>query len=284
MIMAASPISGLLPVLQDCSSLVLGDFDTVIHAPGFEDRTMAIVDSVVCRGSARGILLDYRPVNSNNRLSDVRAGLNSSGCEVGERDILSYHRFEPDDFEARLEKRLVDQRTRRAVIDIFSMSKLAIMLVLNVCRRLNLQVEVFYTKAESYAPTPEAFESARINNEIHQPTLQVFTGVHGVVRVDSLASVAMQGQPTAALVYMSCNDALTQVLLNSVYPGRLILINGRPPLQRWREAATAWIHEQVRREWEGDNPLGEDPGHSPALPTRVVSTLDYRQTVLLLVL
>jgi hypothetical protein len=282
MTMADFTISEFLPFAQACNSLALGDFDTVIHAPGFEDRTMAIVDTVTCQGTVRGILLDYRPVNSNNRLADVRTGLTSIGCEIDDQDVLTYHRFEPDDFESRLERRLVGHLARRAVIDISSMSKLAIMLVLNVCRRLNLQVEVFYAEAESYAPSRDAFEHARRNDEIHQPTLQVFTGVHGVVRVDSLSSVAMQGQPTAALVFMSFNDALTQVLLNSVYPGRLLLINGRPPLQLWREAATAWIHEQVRREWEDDNPLAEGIGHSPGLPMRVASTLDYRQTVLLL--
>src|SRR5262249_49942288 len=157
-----------------------------------------------------------------------------------------------------------------------SMSKLAIMLVLKVCRTLDLEVCVLYTEAQSYAPSKEKFDSAKENRKIHQPTLQVFTGVHGVVRVDSLASVAMQGQPTAALVFMSFNDALTQVLLNTVYPSRLFLINGRPPLYRWREQATAWIHDQVRREWEEDNPVDPNASDGVPLPQRVVSTLYYQ--------
>lgn len=276
-------ISGMLPPLQKWTPLVLGVGDCLIHAPGFEERTMSVVDSVTCSGGARGILLDYRPFNPANRLDDVRNRLRLRGFEIYEEDVLVYHRFEPDDFETRIERRLTDHKTSRVVVEISSMSKLAIMLVLNVCRKLKAQVIVLYTEASSYAPTESAFELARTNDEIHQPTLQVFTGVHGVVRVDSLASVAMQGQPTAALVFMSFNDALTQVFLNTVCPGRLFLINGRPPFHLWREAATAWIHEQVRREWEGDNPIEQGPGQPTALPTRVVSTLDYRQTVSLLV-
>jgi hypothetical protein len=84
----------------------------------------------------------------------------------------------------------------------------------------------------------------------------------------------MQGQPNAAIAFMSFNELLTQVLINSVNPGRLLLINGRPPHLRWREGATAWIHEQLRSEWpDDDNPLVD------GLPARSTSTLDYRETV-----
>jgi hypothetical protein len=213
---------------------------------------MAITDSILSMSGVRAVLLDYLPFNPKNRLHDVRNRLSML------------------------------PGVRRAVVDISSMSKLAIMLVLSVCRTLDLEVRVLYTEAQSYAPSQEDFDSAREKQEIHRPTLQVFTGVHGVVRVDSLASVAMQGQPTAALVFMSFNDALTQVLLNTVYPSRLFLINGRPPLYRWREEATAWIHDRVRREWEEDNPLDPSAGDGVLLPKRVVSTLYYRETVALL--
>jgi hypothetical protein len=91
----------------------------------------------------------------------------------------------------------------------------------------------------------------------------------------------MQGQPTAALVFMSFNDVLTQVLLNTVYPSRLFLINGRPPIHSWREEATAWIHDQVRQEWPDDNPVDCAAKGTP-LPKRKVSTLDYRETLSLL--
>ena len=163
------------------------------------------------------------------------------------------------------------------------MSKLAILLILSVCRGLDLEVTILYAEAEGYGPSREEFEKAKEKNEIHRPTLQIFTGVHGVVRVSSLASVAMQGQPTAALVFMSFNDALTQVLLNTVYPSRLFLINGRPPVHTWREEATAWIHDQVRREWDEDNPVVQTSETSIPVPRRAVSTLDYRETLLLLI-
>jgi hypothetical protein len=229
------------------------------------------------------VLLDYRPINPRNRLTDVRNGLVRHGVAVSDSDVILYDRFDPSDFEERLRGRLTANGARRVILDITTMSKLAIMLSLNVCLELDLDTTVLYAEAEVYGPSHEEFDEARRNNEIHRPTIQIFTGVHGVVRVSSLASVAMQGQPTAALVFMSFNDALTQVLLNTVYPSRLFLVNGRPPVHSWREEATAWIHDQVRREWEEDNPVRPAlPGEVP-IPLRSVSTLDYLETVSLLI-
>jgi hypothetical protein len=271
------------PTLEACISLSVGKHDVVIHAPGFEDRTMAIVDIIQPKPGARIVLLDYRPFNSKNRLNDVRTALESRDIIITDSDILQYDRFDPYDFEERLRLHLVNSLARRVVIDISTMSKLAILLILSVCRDLDVKVTIYYTEAETYGPSKEEFEEAKHNNEIHRPTLQIFTGVHGVVRVSSLASVAMQGQPTAALVFMSFNDALTQVLLNTVYPSRLFLINGRPPVLNWREEATAWIHDQVRREWDEDNPVLRSAVGSVPIPLRSVSTLDYRETVSLLI-
>jgi|SRR5580693_4289604 hypothetical protein len=283
--MGASPSSivlAQLPELLRCDCIHLTEHDTLIHAPGFEDRTMAFANGMTVDSQARAILLDYRPVNPKNRLPDVRKTLSDLGMNIADGDLIIYDRFSPDDFEDTLEAHLTAQQTQRAVVDISTMSKLAIMLVLQVCQRMNLDTQILYSEANSYGPTQEEFELARKLGKIHQPSLHVFSGVHGVVRVDSLASVAMQGQPTAAIVFMSFNDALTQLLLNTVYPGRLFLINGCPPIHSWREAATAWVHEEVRREWEADNPVGPTNGAGVALPSRIASTLDYRDSMALL--
>lgn len=272
-------VADLLPPLQRCDRLELRQGDVLVHAPGFEDRTMAITQTLGMGIGASAILLDYLPENSANRLTAVRAALSSLGVTIDSRDILSYDRFEPGDFESRLSARLNERGANRVVVDVSTMSKLEIMLVLNVCNMRDMNVRILYSEARAYGPSKEEFEDAKQQNKIHQPTIQIFTGVHGVVRVDSLASVAMQGQPTAAIVFMSFNDALTQVLLNTVYPSRLFLINGRPPVHAWREEATAWIHDQVRREWEEDNPVGLCYQGGPTLPKRVASTLDYRETV-----
>jgi len=231
---------------------------------------------------ASAVLLDYRPLSKSNQITEVAAAFGSLGIRMNSDNVIVYDRFQPGDFQERLRQRLASTGASRAVVDISTMSKLAIMLELHVCRDLGLDTLVLYAEAREYGPKEAEFQQAKTDNAIHRPTLQVFTGVHGVVRVDSLASVAMQGHPTAAIAFMSFNNTLTQVLLNTVYPSRLLLANGRPPKHSWREEATAWIHDQVRREWEADNPLDEGDASRGPLPKRVVSTLDYRETLALI--
>jgi hypothetical protein len=272
-----------LPELIKCKRIELKKHDLIVHAPGFEDRTMAFFEIMVPSSRGSALLLDYRPHNPKNRLQDVRDGFTRNGITVTDSDILVYDRFDPDNFEDRLKSAFIRHGADRIIIDISTMSKLAILLIFNVCLELDLGVITLYAEAQKYGPTQDEFEKAKTNNELHRPSIQIFTAVHGVVRVNSLASVAMQGQPTAALAFMSFNDVLTQALLNTVFPTRLFLINGKPPVHNWREEATAWIHDQLRREWEEDNPvyLSSSAQNMP-LPKRTVSTLDYRETVSLL--
>jgi hypothetical protein len=51
-------IEELLPPLQSCDLLSLACGDVVIHAPGFEDRTMTITDSILSMSGVRAVLLD----------------------------------------------------------------------------------------------------------------------------------------------------------------------------------------------------------------------------------
>ena len=271
-----------LPELQPLRPFNVGRGDVLIHAPGFEDRTLGVLRAFPRGEGLRCVFLDYRPGKSGNRLVDVRRELEAIGATTDEDDIVSYDRFNPDDFEERLRKSIERQQAARIIVDVSTMSKLAILLTLDVCYKVGVPVCVMYTEAREYGPDVGEFRMARANNEIHRPSLQIFDGVHGVVRVGSLGSVAMQGQPTAALVFMSFNEALTQVLLNTVCPSRLFLINGRPPMYPWREEATAWIHDCVRREWTVDNPSRRNEAGA-MLPERCVSTLDYRETVSLLI-
>lgn len=265
-----------------CNALDVGSDEVLIHAPGFEDRTMASPQLVSAKPGARALLLDYRPFDEKNRMGDVRNCLAGRGVTVADDDILVYDRFVPGDFQQRLRARVLATRQKKAIVDISTMSKLAILLVLDVCRQVGLSVRVFYAEATEYGPAYGDYASAKADGAFHRPSIQIYTGIHGVIRVDSLASVAMQGEPTAAIVFMSFNDALTQALLNTVFPSRLFLINGRPPLHSWREEAVAWIHDHVRREWERDNPVVNNTAGAVPTFVRTVSTRDYQETVALL--
>ena len=197
----AGPFARRLPSLRPLEPLPVLPGDVLVHAPGFEDRTFGFVEAFAGGVGLKCVLLDYRPVDGRNQLPEVRRRLVGMGGSSEREDVLTYDRFAPADFEERLHQRLVAIGTERVTVDVSTMSKLAILLVLGVCQKLDLDVRLIYTEAESYGPTLTDFRSARERNEIHRPTLQVFDGVHGVVRVPSLASVAMQG----SLLLRSCS-------------------------------------------------------------------------------
>jgi len=265
-----SDIVSSLPALVPSTSLVVERDGVLIACAGFEERALSGVGCARFENGARAVLVDYLPANPRNRRSDLEAECRQRGAV--EVLWLLYDRFDPKVFVPNLELQLAGRTS--VIIDISAMSKLAIILCLEACSRQDLSVTLFYTEAAEYGPSQADYEKARAGGSLLRPSLHVDTGVHGVLRTSSLSSVAMQGQPNAAIAFMSFNELLTQVLINSVNPGRLLLINGRPPHLRWREGATAWIHEQLRSEWpDDDNPLVD------GLPARSTSTLDYRETV-----
>jgi hypothetical protein len=258
---------------QDC-------FDCLIAAPGFEDRTLALVRTLTKLPNRRAVLMRYRDWQSNNKVDELIAAFRQKKIHIRQQDVLDYYRYSPDGFADALSSWLTRERCTRVLLDISTMSKLAILLCLEVLRDLNLDVTLFYAEASDYGPSREEYLHARAENNYPRPSIQVSTGVAGVMRVTRLSSVALQGEPCAAIAFMSLNERLTQALINAIYPSRLFLVNGRPPVHTWREEATAWIHDQLRQEWpESDNPVSSNSETSLGLPCRVTSTLNYAETV-----
>lgn len=270
-------IEALLPALKPLANPCLREGEVLVTSGGFEDRALSAAKTLSCKGSGCAIILDYSPQDSRNKVHEIVALLRGNGFS---RIIMNgYDRFNPESFPQRLTTSLTELGVDKVILDISAMSKLAIILCLDVCKEINCDVRLFYAEARHYGPSQAMFENAKERKDLHQPSMQVYTGVKGVIRVTRLSSVSMQGQPTAAIAFMSLNELLTQAMLDVAYPSRLFLINGKPPDHIWREEATAWIHEQLRLEWpENDNPIFRS-GKRKGLPKRTTSTLNYRETV-----
>ena len=112
----------LLPPLEPVREVILGSRDVLIHAPGFEDRTLAVCEVLKPDEGATAILLDYEPFNANNRMKAVRRKLVELGVLVEDQLLVAYNRFDPGDFEVRLEKKKLEAlRPNRIVLDISTM-------------------------------------------------------------------------------------------------------------------------------------------------------------------
>jgi hypothetical protein len=247
----------------------------VVTAAGFEERALAAARDLPGIERSTVVIVRYSHHEPSNRLSEMLAILGDRGVPSSRIPRVSYDRLAPDEYPPALTTALSEASPAAVYVDASAMSKLALMLTLDVCRELDLDTIVRYTEAREYGPSLAEYTAARESSHLARPTYRFFAGVQEVLRVKSLSSVAMQGQPSAAIVFMSFNELLTQALIDTVCPSRLFLVNGIPPVLRWREEATAWIHDELRREW----PAEDNPVDARGLPVRATSTRDYRDTV-----
>jgi len=264
-----------LPPLLPVSGLQLRQAEVYVAAGGFEERVFAfpqIIQTIV-KPPSKALLLDYLPHEQRNRLDDLSATLHARGCQVTR---IAYNRHRPAAFDASLKKALLDLGADGVCLDISGMSRLAIMIIVDVVREFNLPLRIVYAEASQYAPSQEEFEAAKSTGEQHLPTSFIHTGVYEVLHVPRLSSIRMQNRATVLVAFDSFNEALCQALVNVLNPSRFILINGRPPRRElgWREQATEYVHKRLRREWaiEDDNE-----------PIKTTSTLKYGETYNLLV-
>jgi hypothetical protein len=264
------------PQIQKQNDSVSVKESLIVCAAGFEDRTLALGSRIAASECRLGIAV-YKDWATNNRLAEIESGYVAAGIDASRMIHFDYDRFEPDEFGADLEAWLTDAPEHCVVLDISTMSRLAIMVAFDACRRSGKEVRIFYAEAQDYGPTLEEYEQAR-EGLYPRPSIQVYSGLGGVVRSRRLSSVALQGEPTALIAFMSMNEVLTQALINCLCPSRLLLINGRPPGLRWREEATAWIHDELRREWPHEDNAVSASGRV-RLPVRSTSTLDYTESV-----
>ena len=265
----------LLPKLVPSSQLVLRKGETFVTAGGFEERALTFPQMLQSCDLVKNpaVILNYLPHDDKNRPEEIHSVLDSKGCRVTHK---TYDLHAPFSFDADFKDTLMNLNTEAVCLDISGMSRLAIMIILDVVCELNLPLRFVYVEALKYAPSQEEFEAAKQTEQQHLPTSFIQTGVYDVLHVSRLSSIRMQNHATLLIAFDSFNEALCQALINVINPSRFILINGRPPRKelRWREEATAYVHKFLRREWsiEDDND-----------PIKTTSTLNYEETYQLLV-
>ncbi len=264
-----------MPKLTAIAELVPRPNEIFVAAGGFEERALTFPELLTCKPPMRtsAVLLEYLPRDRKNKFAEILSFLTNKGCKVIPK---RYNRHAPGGFDVAFRKTIIDLGPKAICLDISGMSRLAVMITVDVVRELNLPLRIVYAEALRYAPSKEEFNSAMADNKQHLPTSFVDTGVYDLLRIPRLSSVFMQNHPTLVIAFDSFNEALCQALVNVTNPSRLILVNGRPPRGelRWREDATAYVHRHLRQEWsiEDDNE-----------PVKTTSTLHYEETYNLLV-
>lgn len=264
-----------LPRLKAISSLMLKDGEVFVAAGGFEERAFKFADILTRRPGTENeaIILEYRPDNASNRFAQLRSILEAKGVSVSG---VIYDRYAPEAFCNRLASRFEASDATSVCLDISGMSRLAIMIIMDVVHERRVPLRIMYSEAMEYAPSEQEFRVAQDAGQQHLPTSFIHTGVYDVLHVSRLSSLRMQNQAALLLAFDSFNEALCQALVNGMNPSDFILINGKPPRKElaWREEATKYVHSRLREEWAVGNNNRE--------PVKSTSTLYYGETYELL--
>src|SRR5437016_6177422 len=137
-----SGIRASFPELKPSRRLVLEKGDLLITTAGFEDRALAAGRSVQINGPPRAIVLTYKPEDPRNRIQSLLAVLRAKGFRREAVDLLEYDRFAPETFPAIVKGMLEQADACRVVVDVSAMSKLASILILDVCRERDCDVKI----------------------------------------------------------------------------------------------------------------------------------------------
>jgi len=267
-----------LPGISNSEKLRPNKNRLFIGAYGFEDRSLGWVGYQKEQGAilTDALLFRYKRPKGKNRITQLQKAVQILGVSTPSEVIYDYGARFPGNVEESIAEGLAPRIpfVEEVVLDISAMSKLLILICLCKLRKFTGTLRIVSSGAEFYAPTQEEYADKK--EEVEIIAKYPSRGVDSIVRTRCLSSIRMQGQPVTMVAFTSFNEQLVRHMLGTINPHRLLFINGRPPREdyKWREVATQEIHKNIIEEYSNNNPTNEE-----GLLTRVVSTLDYRETI-----
>lgn len=236
----------LLPELQYAQVLTVEKSRVLIIAEGFESRSLSWIKSQPGgRVFKHAIICKYSP-SKRDRFDEMKE-------EVTNRTenypvVIEYNRFDPTVFEQNFAKNIslliTDQD--EVVVDISAMSKMLIMIIVNVLRDYNNDLRLIYTEPKTWKPSENEYRAAVEDVKKYGSRIALSSiGVFDITRTPRLASVIMQNAPTLLVAFTSSNEQALSALFNEVVPSSALLINARSEREPWREEAAIQINQRV---------------------------------------
>lgn len=263
----------LLPQIKpiEFERFIIGHNALFICCEGFEERSLSFVSKLNSQVFfPKSLVITYLP-EKKSRLQELLP-LVEKHSKLSPQ-IISFHRFEPQDFENDLlsNKEAILGGIDEIIIDISVMSKLMIIILIRWLSTFPGRIRIIYSEPMEYAPSIEQFEKLKLDST-KQGWLSSH-GVHDVVRTTLTSSIVMQSAPSIVIAFASFNEQLLRALLSVVNPSHFFLINGVPPHLHWREEATQFINRAIIAEYALENMLDEN-----GQLTNRASTLYYEET------
>lgn len=239
-----------LPELQHVQPLSLEKQRILVIAEGFESRSLSWIKSQPSEKLFKHtVICKYSP-SKRNRFEEMRQ-------EVIKRTdnplvVIEYNRFDPTVFEQEFAKQMSVLLTEEyeIVVDISAMSKILIMIIVNILRDSNSDLRIIYTEPKTWKPSKEEYQSAVEDIKKYGSRIALSSiGVFDITRTPRLASVVMQNAPTLLVAFTSSNEQALSALFNEVVPSSALLINAKSDREPWREEAAIQINQRVMNDF-----------------------------------
>jgi predicted MPP superfamily phosphohydrolase len=212
-----------------------------------DDRTIRISTGK----KSLSLKLNDEKTKVNLIIDDRRIDEFISKTESGKLNIyrfcLIYDRFNPEKFcNDFVDFKKEVWETSNVVIDISSMSKFLIIVILDILKEYHGDVHIIYSEAKKYYPTREKFEAKKQEEPKSTPTF-LTKDVYKIVTTTSLSSISMQGYPLLTIAFPTFNHIELMALLSEMTPQYLIKIEGIPHEQQnhWRLDAIHWLNRKI---------------------------------------
>ncbi|MFC7142598.1 hypothetical protein ACFQMA_22535 [Halosimplex aquaticum] len=158
-----------LPEITKFDNVEIDSPTSIVAVAGFEDRARAVFEEFTTRRDKElirsGAGIRYQPFNNRNDVEALDSGMASLGLSDDSTYSLVFDRYDPDSFEPIFENFLDSVSEDHVLLDISGMSKLLIMIALNVLADKDYSVTIFYAEAEEYTPTKEEYTTTLQSRE-----------------------------------------------------------------------------------------------------------------------
>lgn len=235
-----------LPKLLYVQPLATGRKRILVIAEGFEPRSLSWINSQSnAKLYSHAIVCKYYP-SERDRFDEMMQEVIKRTNNTPQ--VIEYNRFEPTVFEQEFAKQMSILLTEEyeVVVDISAMSKMLIMIIINLLRNSNNDLRVIYTEPKTWKPSEEEYLTTIEDIKKYGSRIALSSiGVFDITRTSKLASVVMQNAPTLLVAFTSSNEQILSALFNEVVPSSAILINAKNDREPWREEAAIQINQRV---------------------------------------
>ncbi|QLK25129.1 hypothetical protein HYG81_13645 [Natrinema zhouii] len=261
-----------LPKITKFSQVDIDSPTSLVAVAGFEDRARAIFEEFSRRDDASLISsatsIQYEPFNSRNNINALKKGLSSLGISDDSTQSMVFDRHDPNSFESDFSDFLDSISENHVILDVSGMSKLLIIISLQILAEKDFSVTIYYAEADKYHPREDEYTKKLQSSEDSDRTPAFLTnGIYDIVTTRGLSSALGSDQSMVVVAFPTFNHQELMALTSELSPAQLVSIQGSPRMEKnqWRKESIRELNEGVESHIQVD--------------WRETSTFNYRQTV-----